>query len=95
MSVKPIKLTHRQSEELIALARDPEYYCGGSCNTTMKALKKRGLVDISWTYSVVRIEDMKHKWVVTPAGLEWFKAWRKKDNYLKWRPREALRNAAP
>jgi hypothetical protein len=95
VSDKPIKLTHRQSEELIALARDPEHYCGGSCNLTMKALKKRGLVDIVWAYPVHRIEDMKHKWVVTPAGVEWFKAWRKKDNFLKWRKREALREAKP
>lgn len=65
------KLAHRQRFELDALAKDPKgngYY--GSCtNSTMNALKRRGLVDIQWTEIPGSIYQSE-RWVITDLGKE-------------------------
>jgi hypothetical protein len=62
------KLTYTQMRELRLLASDPDARVGSCTNSTMKALRRRGLVDIEWTSrpgSLWRDE----KWVVTEAAI--------------------------
>lgn len=61
------KLSYRMQDTLRDLHRRPDGYYGSCTNSTMNALKKRGLVDIEWSEvpgSIYRRE----KWVITPAG---------------------------
>lgn len=62
-------LSHRQRRELEKLAKDPEgrgYY--GSCtNSTMGALKRRGLVDILWS-EIPGSPYRSERWIITEAG---------------------------
>jgi hypothetical protein len=62
-----ITLSHRQTSELKKLVRNPDGYFGSCTNSTMNALKKRGLAEIEWSEvpgSVYR----KEKWVATQLG---------------------------
>ncbi|AZC49668.1 hypothetical protein [Pseudomonas chlororaphis] len=63
-------LSYAMLRELKRLANDSvgNGYYGSCTNSTMNALKIRGLVDIQWTEvpgSIYRNE----RWVITPAGL--------------------------
>lgn len=63
------KLAYRQRHQLDTLAKDPDgkgYY--GSCtNSTMRALERRGLVEVQWT-EVPGTPYRSERWVITDAG---------------------------
>lgn len=62
------KLSYRMQDKLRDLHKRPSGYYGSCTNSTMNALKKRGLVDIEWSEvpgSIYRRE----KWVITPEGV--------------------------
>jgi hypothetical protein len=61
------KLSYRQVSELDSLAKNPTSYFGSCTNSTMNALKKRGLVDIEWS-EIPGSPYRKEKWVITVAG---------------------------
>lgn len=62
-------LSSSQRRELEKLAKDPEgrgYY--GSCtNSTMGALKRRGLVDILWS-EIPGSPYRSERWIITEVG---------------------------
>ncbi|WOE81559.1 hypothetical protein RZO07_10130 [Pseudomonas protegens] len=62
------KLSYRMHDTLRGLHKRPDCYYGSCTNSTMNALKRRGLVDMEWSEvpdSIYRRE----KWVITPEGV--------------------------
>jgi len=62
-------LTSAQHRDLSSMARNPDGYFGSCTNSTMNALKRRGLVELTW----IEHESMnpflrREKWVITDAG---------------------------
>lgn len=62
-------LTHRMRDALNQLHKRPDGYYGSCTNTTMNALKNRGLAVDQWT-EVPGSPYRNHKWVITPAGIQ-------------------------
>lgn len=62
-------LSYRMRDTLKKLQKWPDGNFGSCTNATMKALKKRGFADDEWS-EVPGSPYRKHKWVITPAGVE-------------------------
>ncbi|GEM_PF-6375876 len=62
-------LTSAQHRDLSSLARHPDGYFGSCTNSTMNALKRRGLVDLAWIEHESKHPALRReKWVITDAG---------------------------
>ncbi|WP_313087228.1 hypothetical protein [Stutzerimonas nitrititolerans] len=62
-------LTSAQRRDLSSLARHPDAYFGSCTNQTMNALKRRGMVELTWIEHESKNPMLrKEKWVITEAG---------------------------
>ena len=63
------QLSHSQTRELDRLAKNPDSYCGSCTNSTMNALKRRGLVVLNWIDHPSGLLGLrKENWTLTEEG---------------------------